>query len=418
MKILNIDTFAALIGIDWADTKHDICLQAKGANKLVYSQIQHKPEAIETWALSLRKRFEGEKIAIALELKSGPLVHALLCYDFITLVPICPKGLSKYRESFTQSGAKDDPTDAYLALDFLSRHPDKLKPLNPDTEETRIIQRMVEHRRVLVQERVRTTNRITATIKEYYPQALEWFNDIDTILFCDFIEQWPSLQNAKKAHKNTLETFFYSRNSRHKSVIDKRINGIKTSIPLTDDNGVIEPNQFLVLALLKILRQLIEAVKQYDKFISEKFKLHSDFELFNSLPGAGPVFASRLLAAMGSNRERFQSSDELVRQVGVAPVVERSGKKTWIHWRYSCPKFVRQTFVEWAGYSLRESYWAQEFYGVQRAKGKGHQTALRSLAFKWARILYRCWKNHECYDEAKYLMVLKKKGSTLVAHNS
>jgi len=412
-KTIQLSHFDAILGIDWADQKHDICLFDNQTQTTKFYQIKHNTNVIEDWIFKLRKQFQG-KIIVAVELKSGPLVYALLKYDFITIVPIPPKALAKYREAFSQSGAKDDPSDAYLAMDFLKKHSEKLKPIAPDTPETRNIQRLVEHRRSLVAERVRVTNRITATLKEYFPQALEWFNDLDTILFCDFIERWPTLSAVKKARKSTLETFFYAHNSRNKQLIEQRIKLIKTAIPLTEDPGVIFPNEQYALVHIKLLRELIITIKHYDKMIASAFKQHQEYELFNSLPGAGPVFAPRLLAAMGTNRSRFQSSDELVRYTGVAPVLKRSGNKSWIHFRYACPKFIRQTFVEWAGYTLRESYWAKEYYDQQRAKGKPHNTVLRSLAFKWARILFRCWKNNELYNEARYLLTLKERGSTLL----
>lgn len=413
-KTLNLDHFAALIGIDWADKKHDICLLDQTTQKIEYSVIQHSPKCIDDWVQGLGRRFNYQPIAISLELKSGPLVYALLKYPFITLVPIAPRALSKYREAFTQSGAKDDPTDAFLCMDFLLRHYDKLKAIDPDTKQTRHLQQLVEHRRSLVADRVRVTNRITATLKLYYPQALDWFESKNTLVFCDFLERWPDLKSAKKARKSALESFFYDHNSRYADVIEQRIKAIKSAVPLTFDEGVILPNQQYVKLQIRLLRELIVGIKHYENTIADEFKKHQDYELFKSFPGAGHNFAPRLLAAMGSNRNRFQSSNELVRQVGIAPVLERSGKKTWVHWRYACPKFVRQTFVEWAGYSLRESYWAKLYYDSQRAMGKSHNIALRALAFKWARIVFRCWQNREPYDEAKYLLVLKAKGSPLL----
>jgi len=94
--------------------------------------------------------------------------------------------------------------------------------------------------------------------------------------------------------------------------------------------------------------------------------------------------------------------------------LEKSGKKIWVHWRWGCPKFIRQSFVEWAGESIRHSFWAQAYYEQQRAKGNSHQAAVRSLTFKWIRIVFRCWKERTTYDEAKYLMSLQKRGSSLL----
>lgn len=164
--------FAAHIGLDWADTKHDFCLKTTASDEFEYGLIQHTPESIDAWALALQTRFNNQPIAICLELKAGPVVYALLKYHFIVLFPVPPNALAKYREAFTQSGAKDDPSDAFLQLDYLRKHPEALKPLLPDNEETRVLQRQVEDRRMFVADKVRLTNRITAALKSCYPQAL------------------------------------------------------------------------------------------------------------------------------------------------------------------------------------------------------------------------------------------------------
>src|SRR3954470_19280685 len=113
-------------------------------------------------------------------------------------------------------------------------------------------------------------------------------------------------------------------------------------------------------------------------------------------------------------RCRFLQHSQLARLSGIAPVSERSGKSCRVRWRYFCPKFLRQSFHEYAGESIRHSFWARAYYDEQRAKGKGHQAAVRALAFKWIRIIYKCWKTRTAYDEVKYLEGLRKKGSSLL----
>lgn len=402
-------TFAAHIGLDWADTKHDFCLKANDNKAFEWGVITHSPEAIEAWALALQKRFNGQPVAICLELKSGPVVNALLKYSFIVLFPIPPKALAKYREAFTQSGAKDDPSDAWLQLDYLIKHKSALRVLNPDTPETRAVQRLVEDRRTLIQDKVRLTNRLTAALKNYYPQPLEWFDDIDTQLFCKFITRWPDLKKAKNVRKKTLEEFFRINNSARQTVIDRRCHAIKDAMALTQEQAVIDAYSKLVLALVRQLSVLLETIHDYDLDIAQRYRNHADHAIFSSLPGAGPVFGPRLLAVFGTDRTRFESAEEVSRVTGIAPVLERSGKKSWVHWRYSCSKFIRQTLVEWANKSIRYSFWAREFYDKKRAKGLSHQSVLRTLAFKWIRILFRCWKDKTPYDESKYLFALKKR---------
>jgi transposase len=169
-----------------------------------------------------------------------------------------------------------------------------------------------------------------------------------------------------------------------------------------------------VQALVAQLRVTLQAIADFDTAIAQRAQAHPDVPLFDALPGAGAVFAPRLLVAFGEQRERFPSAEELQKYAGIAPVTERSGKKSWVHWRWQCPTCLRQTFVEWAAESLRHSCWAQVYYQQQRDKGKSHHAAVRALAFKWIRILFRCWQDRTPYDESTYLQALHRRGSSLI----
>jgi transposase len=410
------NTFAAFVGIDWADAKHDICLQAAGTSTRECFQLEHTPEAIDAWVTTLRTRFNSQPVAICLELNKGPLVFALRKYDFLVLFPINPLTLARYREAFTPSRAKDDPTDAQLQLEVLLTHREKLSPLNPQSPTMRALEQLVAHRRRVVGDKVRMTNRLTSTLKNYFPHVLQWFQDKDTTLFCDFLSRWPTLKAAQLARRTTLETFFHAHHVRSADVIAQRIQAIKSATPLTTDEGVIAPHALLVQALVAQLRVTLQAIADFDTAIAQRAQSHPDFPLFQALPGAGPVFAPRLLVAFGEQRERYATAAELQKYAGIAPVTERSGKKSWVHWRLQCPKFLRQTFVEWAAESIRHSFWAQLYYQQQRDQGKAHQAAVRALAFKWIRILYRCWQDRTLYDESIYLQALTQRGSLLM-HN-
>ena len=413
MNTQSKNTFSAFVGIDWADAKHDVCIQAADDGRREFDRISHKVDDIDDWAQSLYRRFGGS-IAVALELTKGPLVYALQKYDFIVIFPVNPSTLAKYREAFSPSGAKDDPSDAELALDLILRHPDRFKPLVPQGVEMRTLVSLVEQRRCLVNDRVRITNRLRNTLKQYYPQALEWFDRIDTALFCDFIERWPTVVQVKRARRNTLATFFNNHNMRFAKVLEARLMSIRLARPLTLDEAVITPHRLQALVLVDLLRATLVAIKRFDLAIAELAPQHADYALFDGLPGAGPSLAPRLLVAFGEQRERFSNAAQLQKYSGIAPVTERSGNKHWVHWRWQCPTFLRQTFVEWAGQTINKSFWAGLYYRQQRDQGCSHQAAVRALAFKWIRILYRCWQARTPYDEVVYLKALKRRGSPLL----
>jgi transposase len=413
VKPVYSEPFTAYVGIDWADTKHDICLQAAGDDRREFDCIAHQVLRIDEWVKSLYQRFGGP-IAIALELAKGPIVYALQKYDFLVLFPINPSTLAKYRLAFKPSRAKDDPTDAEVALDLLMRHPERFAPLHPQSTAMRTLLSLTEQRRELVNDKTRLTNRLTNTLKQYYPQALEWFEQRDTILFCDFLVRWPTLIQAKRAHTASLKAFFHAHHGRRPGVIDARLAGIKAALPLTEDPGVIDPCRLYALVLVDQLRITLQAIDRFDHEIAALAPTLPDYSLFQALPGAGPSLPPRLLVAFGEDRQRFQGADELQKYAGIAPVTERSGKKSWVHWRWQCPLFLRQTFVEWAGQTINKSFWAGAYYRQQREKGSSYQAAVRALAFKWIRILFQCWKTRKPYDEATYLNALRKRGSPLL----
>jgi transposase len=177
---------------------------------------------------------------------------------------------------------------------------------------------------------------------------------------------------------------------------------------------VIIPAKLAVDVSLPQLKALCAAIERLDHEIADCCAKLADYKLFAALPGAGPALAQRLLAAFGEQRERFPNAASLQKYVGVAPVTERSGNKCWVHWRYSCPTFLRQTFVEWVAQTITRSFWAKAFYEAYRERGGTYQSALRALAFKWIRILHRCWVDRLPYDESKYLMALQKRNAPLL----
>jgi transposase len=275
---------------------------------------------------------------------------------------------------------------------------------------------LVEHRRRLIGDRTRLSNRLTALLKSYFPQVLEWFPDIRTELVCDFLLRWPELSALKRVRRETLLLFFREHNSVRRETLEKRVNSIKEALPLTTDKAVLRSSVAMTKALCTQVKATLSAIAEFDRQIAEVCSAHEDYELFASLPGAGAVYAARLTAALGGDRMRWQSAQELACLVGVAPVMERSGQSCWVRWRYFCPKFLRQTFHEYAGESIRHSFWARAYYESQRAKGKSHHAAVRALAFKWVRIIFRCWQTRTKYDEVKYLESLRRKGSSLLTY--
>ncbi len=407
--------YEVVVGIDWSESQNYYAFRVKGEEKVRQGSFAQSAEGIEKFVQELRKLSRGLKVAVALEQSRGPLIFALMKYDFIVLYPINPKSFAKYREAWTPSRAKDDPTDAKLILEMLEdSRGEKLRAWKPENPEVRLLQRLTEQRGKVLNDLKRTGNRLTSTLKEYFPQLLELFPVIYRDVVADFILLYPTLEDAKTASEQELLNFFRTHRSTNSKKNLERIKLLKESQPITNDMPVIKSNSLYSKSLANELRALNSAIAEYEKEIAIVYSKLPDRKIFDSLPSAGEISAPRLLVAVGVDRSKFDSAEELACFLGIAPVLDRSGNHCVVKWRYSCSKVLRQSFIDWTFLSLRTSFWAGELYKKLRAKGKTHAVAIRAIAFKWVRIIFRCWKDRTPYSEAKYLKALQSAGSTLI----
>ena len=405
--------FAALVGLDWSEEKHDIKLcDLTNGNRVESVKIGNTPEEIEEWVLSLRERFNGGYIGICLEQSKGMLINKLLMYDFVVLYPINPAVSAKYREAFFPSKAKNDPVDAELLLELVVKHRNRLTAWRPDSEQIRALEILTENRRQLVEERKSCVQRLQSVLKKYYPQAIEMCGgDLSKEMACAFLMKYESIATLKKARPQTLRKFYYSYNCRSEEAILRRLEIHKNLKEVTDEAFIIKSYILAVKGLVKQIRSLNKSIEEHEKEIASIYDGLEDAEVFNSFPGAGEVIAPRLLVAFGSQRDKYPTPASIQNYSGISPVTEKSGKNEWIHHRWRCPTFLKQSFHEYAQHSVGKSVWATNYYELKKKEGKKHNTIIRSLAYKWQRIMHKCWQDKTPYDEQKYLRHLQKKGS-------
>jgi transposase len=405
-----------VIGLDRSDTKADLCLIDTPSGQRRNVVIDTAPEALWEWLLELRQQYPEARVGLCLEQPAVHLIGFLEAYTWITLHPINPITLQKYREAFVTSRAKDDTRDADYLADLLLSHQAKLAAWAPQDSATRAVQQLVVHRRAVVDERTALSNRLIALLKQYFPQALKLCgDDLWRPLATGFLLKWPSLQVVQKAKAATLKQFYYLKGSRSTRLLEQRLALVQRAVAVTEESAVIASFALRVQLICRQLQLVQRSVREFDQKIAQAYAAHPDREIFASLPGAGPVLGPRLLASLGAQRERFDSAASLQHYTGIAPVTKRSGGSCYIHRRYLCPKFHRQSFHEYAKESVLWSRWAAAFYFQQRRKGSPHHAAVRALAFKWQRVIWRCWQNHSPYQEARYEAALRKSDSPLIA---
>jgi transposase len=402
------------VGIDWATQEHALCLiNADGEQVEVLAQ---DPEDIANWIDSLGTRFPGHRVLIALEQSRGALMAALSGASQLELYPINPKQLANYRKAIVPSGAKDDPGDARLLARFLQFHYQELRRWQPDCPQTQKIAELSVLRRKLVDGRKRLVLQLGSSLVLYFPliKTLLFGRTLHHALTLDLLLRWPTLEKLKRVHPKTLRLFLKNHGLKNKDQQKEFIESIRGAVALTKDKSLIEPRAMYVQSLVGQLKDLNLAIAEFDRELRQWSQSHPDYELFHSLPGAGDALTPRLIAAFGSDRDRYELAEEIQSYSGIAPISRKSGKSQGVFKRLDCPTFLRQTFHEFADQTLKWSRWANAFYRMKRAAGMKHHAAVRALAFKWIRILFRLWKTHTPYNEALYIQQLTLNNSPII----
>ena len=405
------NAIALWAGIDWADEKHCLATCLPDGREAKIHWVEQKPQALDDFFLQLQQKHPQGRIGVVLEQSRGALLYALLKYPFLRLFPVNPRCLADFRDALRASGAKDDPTDAELLGQLGCKHWQNLRELQSDDVATRQLRLLTEHRRGVTEFQTALSQELGAALKCYYPVALELFaENIVLPVALAFLKRWPNLSALKKAKPGVLRAFFHSQNCRSEEKIQQRLDAIAAAKPLTEDAAVIAPMELLVKTVVKRLGAVRESIEMYDQQIAEVFATHAKAAVFESFPGAGPVLAPRLAAAFGTMEANFPTPQNMQCWSGVGPVKKQSGKSKVVQFRWARPFFLHQTFVEYARSSVKFSAWAAAFFQERLEKGWTRFRIYRALAFKWIRILWRCWKNNEKYSEQNYLDVLRKRG--------
>lgn len=403
------------VGLDWADQAHAVCQRTWVDGQRQVFQIGADPASVEAWLTQLKALAGPQgRIAIGFEQNRGALFEMLRLHsDWIDLYPLNPLTVSKYREAFFTSGAKDDPLDSQLIEELLYHHLDRLRPYQAPEPELRELDLLCQQRRKAVDAAVACANELCSLLKVYYPLALDLHQELRCSLSLHFLKRWPTLEQLKKAKPQTLRSFYFQHHCRSQSLIAERLEKIARAQAVTEDPALIRP---LVLSLQRLVNQLFTlqaSIAAFDKAIQALFAQHPDHHLFESLPGAGPQLAPRLLAAFGSNRALLTHPSQMQKKSGTAPVLDRSGQGKTISRRWCRSKFLCQTFHEFAAHSIPYSTWAKACYQQLLARGKSHNAAVRALAFKWIPIIFRLWQDRSPYDENLYLQALRNRRSPL-----
>jgi transposase len=409
------DDFAQLShygGFDWAQEKHHLAVVDSSGQVLLELPF---PDTAEGWGQVRAKVAAFPKLGVAIETSCGPAVERLLEMG-LTVYPLNPKAAQRYRDRKRPSGGKSDPLDGWSFADALRTDGHGWRLLLPQDERTMELRILCRDEIRLIEQRTALVNQIQAALHEYYPAALQAFDDWTAPCAWEFVLAFPTPQQLQAAGKRKQEKFLHAHKLYRPQTAPARLECFAKAMQFINPNpAVVKAKSLLAVTVAKQLRTLEGQLGEYRRRIEQLFGEHPDHDLFGSLPGAGPKIAPRLLGEIGAQRQQFEDANALQCYGGVAPVTEQSGRTCWAHIRRACNKYLRATVHLWADLSRRFCAWAEAYYRHKRSQGMGHAAALRCLGHRWLKILWKMWQEHRCYDEARHTRNQVKHGSWVVA---
>jgi transposase len=394
-------------GFDWARDHHAVVIVDAGGQIVADFEFDHSQEG---WKKFLEKTVPYPNLAVAVETSQGAAVDQLLQHEF-TIYPVNPVASESYRKRKAPSGVKTDHHDGWGLADALRVDGQGWKVLQPRDPLTEKLRLLCKDEIVLIQQRTLLVNQLQQALVEYYPAALEAFDDWTADFTWDFIVEFPTPQSLVKAGQRRWEKFLHAHKLWRPETTQKRLEIFARADQFKGSAPVTEAKSQLALSLCKILRAVDQQLEQYSKQIQALFKEHPDHDLFGSLPGAKKVLGPRLLGAIGTDPDRYGSHNVLQCFAGTAPIRYQSGQINRVKIRWACDPFLRHTMHLWANSFRKASAWGQTYYEKKREQKKSHACALRCLGQRLLKILFRMITNKKPYDAEFHGRNQKKHGS-------
>ena len=399
-----------LAGFDWAKGDHAVVIVNAEGHIVADFEFAH---SLEGWESFVQKTSAWPNLAVAIETSQGAAVDQLLQRQYI-VYPVHPVAAQRYRERKAPSGTKTDHLDAWGLADALRVDGHgwrQLQPMDPITQQLRLLCRDEVS---LIEQRTALVNQLQQALAEYYPAALQAFDDWTDGFTWEFVLAFPTPQLLVSAGKRRWEKFLHTHKLWRPQTAEKRLQLFAQANQFKASEPIVRAKSQLAVSLCKLLCTLRQQLKLYRKQIEALFREHPDHDLFGSLPGAKQMLAPRLLSAVGGDPERYGSQEVLQCIAGTAPVSYQSGKIDKVHIRWSCDKFLRHTVHLWSDCFRRASAWGQTYYQKKRDEGMSHACALRCLGQRLLKIVFRMLKERTPYDAELHARNQKKHGSWVI----
>lgn len=381
-------------GFDWARDHHDVVIVDKSGAIAADFRI---PDTADGWRDFAERVKKLGVVGTVVETRYGAVIERLIGSG-CTVFPIDPKKASRYRERKTSTGVKTDRLDAWSMADALRLDGSAWKPLKPEDAATQELRQLCRDEVTLIEQRSALVVQLQYALHEYYPAALEAFDDWTHPATWDFVIKWPTPEALKSAGKKYWEKFLHVHRLYRPETHEKRLACFARATEFCGSPATTAAKSLLAVSLAKMLLVLQKQIDEYRARITQAFERHPDHDVFGSLPGAGEKIGPRILGEIGTDRDRFDDAQSLQCYAGTAPVTQATGKKRSVHMRRACNLNLRQAIHFLADRSRKTCAWAQAYYRKKKEEGHRHSSALRCLGQRWIKIIWAMWRNRKRYD--------------------
>jgi transposase len=391
------------VGDDWAEAHHDVEVMDAAGRRLVKARL---PEGVAGMARlhamiaeQLGEDAEAAEVAIGIETDRGPWVAALIAAGY-TVYAINPLQVARYRQRHSVSGAKSDAADAHTLADMVRTDSHQLRPVAADSAAAGAVKVVTRAHKTLIWERTRHTQRLRHALREYFPAAVEAFEDLDAPDVLELLAKAPDPASAAKLTITQISAALTR--ARRRNVAEKaaRIQAVLRGEHLGQPEVLTAAYAATTRTAVAVLKTLNEQVTVLQGQVDAHFGRHPDAEIILSQPGLGPVLGARVLAEFGDDPERYTDAKSRKNYAGTSPITRASGKKKVVLARYVHNDRLLDALSTQAFSALNASPGARAYYDQLKARGTEHNAALRQLANRLVGILHGCLKTRTCYDEA------------------
>lgn len=390
------------VGNDWAEDHHDVEVQDESGRRLGKARLPEGVAGIarlhELIGSFAEEGLDPARVLVGIETDRGPWVSALVAAGY-TVYAINPRQVARYRERHGMSGAKSDAGDAHALADMVRTDAHQLRAVAGDTAQVEGIKVAARAHQNLIWDRHRQMLRLRSALREYFPAALEAFDDLTAADVLELLAAAPDPVAAARLSRSRIAGAL--KRARRRNVEDKaqRIQAVLRAEQLTLAPALVEAYAATTRAAVAVIAVFNSQIESLQGQVEAHFGQHPDAEIYQSQPGLGPILSARVLAEFGDDPGRYDGARARKNYAGSSPVTRASGKKTVVSARFVRNRRLADALHQQAFCALRASPGARAYYDAQRARGSGHHAALRQLSNRLVGILHGCLKSRTCYDE-------------------